>query len=33
MSVGVMKDYEVNLRDVHVTHTLGLSGLRGDWNT
>ena len=28
--VGVMKDYELKLRDLHDSHTLGCSG---DWNT
>jgi hypothetical protein len=30
MSVGVMKDYRLKLRDLHVSHTLGSEG---DWNT
>jgi len=30
MSVGVMKDQEVKLRDLHISDTLGYVG---DWNT
>ena len=30
MSVGVMKDQKVKLRDLHASHTLGYTG---DWNT
>ena len=30
MSVGVMKDYNRKLRDLHVSHTLGCVG---NWNT
>jgi hypothetical protein len=30
MSVGVMKDQKVKLRDLHTSHTLGYTG---DWNT
>ena len=30
MSVGVMKDYKLKLRDLYVSHTLGGTG---DWNT
>jgi hypothetical protein len=30
MSVGVMKDQKVKLRDLHVSYTLGCVG---DWNT
>ena len=30
MSVGVMKDEKVKLRDLHAWHTLGCAG---DWNT
>ena len=30
MSVGLMKDEKLNLRDLHVSHTLGCVG---DWNT
>jgi hypothetical protein len=26
MSIGVMKDYKVKLRDLHVSHTLGCVG-------
>jgi hypothetical protein len=34
MSVGVMKDQKLNLRNVHSSHTLGYSGTQsGDWNT
>jgi hypothetical protein len=30
MSVGVMKDYKLKLRNLHVSYSLGSSG---DWNT
>jgi hypothetical protein len=30
MSIGVMKDYELKLRDLPASHTLGCAG---DWNT
>ncbi len=30
MSVGVMKDYELKLRDLHASHTMGWSW---NWNT
>jgi hypothetical protein len=30
MSVGVMKDYNLKVRDLHGSHTLGCEG---DWNT
>jgi hypothetical protein len=30
MSVRVMKDYKIKMRDLHVSHTLGCVG---DWNT
>jgi hypothetical protein len=30
MSVGVMKDQKVKMRDLHTSHTLGSVG---DWNT
>jgi hypothetical protein len=30
MSVGVMKDQKIKLRDLHVSHTLGCVG---NWNT
>ena len=30
MSIGVMKDYKLKLRDLHVSHTLGCVR---DWNT
>jgi hypothetical protein len=30
MSVGVMKDYKLKLKNLHVSYTLGFSG---DWNS
>ena len=30
MSVGVIRDEKIKLRDLHVSHTLGFSG---DWDT
>jgi hypothetical protein len=30
MSVGVMKNYKIKMRDLHVSHTLRCVG---DWNT